>query len=108
MTVGETVNFYGSLAALAGCLLFIGAYTVMPYITGRARWWSSHIGRLLVTKAVAISGLMVIVIVFYLTDIDAEWIRAVRGVFCGVIGVMMVYQATLVVRIMSEREDERQ
>lgn len=106
--MGETINFYGSLVALAGSLAFIGAYTIMPYITGRARWWSSRIGRLFVTKALAIAGLMVIAVVFYTTDIDAEWIRGVRGVFSGVIGVMMFYQTRLVIKIQNEREDEPQ
>lgn len=104
--MGETINFYGSLLALAGCLAFVGVYTVMPYLTGRKRWWYSRIGRMFVTKALALAGLMAIVILFYVTNIDAEWIRGVRGVFSGVIGVMMFYQTRLVIKIQNEREDE--
>lgn len=98
--MGETINFYGSLAALVGCLLFIAVYTVMPFLTRRQGWWRSRIGRLLVTKAAALSGLMLIVIVYYVTDVNQEWIRAVRGVFAAVIGAMMMYQGWLVFRTM--------
>jgi peptidoglycan biosynthesis protein MviN/MurJ (putative lipid II flippase) len=100
MTMGEKINFWGSLAALAGCLLFIAVYTVMPFVTRRQRWWSSRIGRLLITKAVALSGLMFIVVIYYVAEIDQEWIRAVRGIFAAVIGVMMLYQGWLVFRTM--------
>ena len=53
MTMGETVNFWGSLVALVGCVVFIGVYSVMPFLTGRSRWWHSLIGRMLVAKAAA-------------------------------------------------------
>lgn len=104
--MGERLNLYGSLFCLAACLLFIGVYTAMPFVTGRERWWSSHIGRLLVTKAAALAGLMAIVVVAYLSDTDLEWVRSVRGVFAAVIGVMMVYQSRLVIRIQRQKEDQ--
>lgn len=103
--MGERVNFYGSLVCLTGCLLFVAVYTVMPFLTHRQRWWNSRIGRLLVTKALAIAGLMLIVIVLYLFRPSMEWIRTVRGVFSAVVGVMMMYQAALVVRIQRQKED---
>ena len=105
MTMGETVNFYGSLVCLAGCVMFIAVYTVMPFITGRERWWASHIGRLLVTKATALAGLMLIVILVYLLDLNLEWVRAVRGVFAGLVGAMMMYQTWLVFRFQKDKED---
>lgn len=103
--MGERLNFYGSLLALTGCLLFIGVYTAMPYVTGRERWWHSHIGRLLVTKAAALAGLMAIVVSFYVWGIDVEWIRSARGVLAAAIGVMMMYQSWLVYRIQREQGD---
>lgn len=105
MSVGELLNFYGSVFCLVSCLLFVIVYTAMPVLTGRTRWWSSRVGRLLVTKAASIAGLMAIVVVTYLSDADLEWVRSVRGVFAAVIGVMMVYQCTLVVRLHREKED---
>lgn len=107
MSVGETVNFYGSLVCLTGCVLFIAVYTVMPFITGRERWWASHIGRLLVTKASALAGLMLIVILLYLFDLDLEWVRAVRGAFATLVGVMMMYQTWLVFRFQNSKEDRQ-
>lgn len=99
MTVGEEINFFGSLACLAACLAFVGMYTVMGYVTHRRRWWHDEVGRMMVTKALAIAGLMGIVVVFYTLDLDAEWIRGVRGVFSGVVAVMMAYQTYLVYRL---------
>lgn len=99
MNMGETINFYGSLLCLAGCLMFVGVYTVMAYVTGRIPWWRSRIGRMLVTKALAIAGLMLIIIVFYLFEVDATWIRTIRGVFAGLVGTVMFYQAWLVYRL---------
>jgi hypothetical protein len=104
VTVGERINFYGSLACLTACLLFVLVYTVVPLLTGRMRWWSSHIGRMLVTKALALSGLMVITVVMYVFDVEVEWIRSVRGVFAAVVAVMMVYQSWLVYRIQTQKE----
>lgn len=103
--MGETVNFYGSLVCLTGCLLFLAVYTVMPFVTGRERWWASHIGRMLVTKAVALAGLMLIVVLLYLFDLDLEWVRAVRGVFAALVGVMMMYQTWLVFRLQSDKKE---
>lgn len=105
--MGEQINFYSSLFCLLACLLFIGVYTAMPILTGRERWWSSHIGRLLVTKATALAGLMLIVVVTYAFDINLEWVRSVRGIFAAVIGVMMVYQSRLVVRIQKQKEEDQ-
>jgi hypothetical protein len=104
VTVGERINFYGSLACLTACLLFVLVYTVVPLLTGRMRWWSSHIGRMLVTKALALAGLMVITVVMYVFDVEVEWIRSVRGVFAAVVAVMMVYQSWLVYRIQTQKE----
>lgn len=105
--MGEKINFYGSVLCLSACVLFIAVYSVMPFVTGRRRWWSSRIGRMMVTKALALAGLMLIVVVFYLTDADAEWIRGIRGVFAAVIAVMMTYQSWLVYRLMTQKEDQR-
>lgn len=102
--MGERINFYGSLACLTACLLFVLVYTVVPLLTGRMRWWSSHIGRMLVTKALALAGLMVITVVMYVFDVEVEWIRSVRGVFAAVVAVMMVYQSWLVYRIQTQKE----
>jgi len=106
--MGEDLNFYGSLFCLAGCLLFIVAYTVTPFVTGRQRWWASHIGRMLVTTATAIAGLMLIVVLLYLFDLDLEWVRAVRGVFAALVGVMMMYQTGLVVRLQRDADEKEQ
>jgi hypothetical protein len=104
--MGETINFYGSLVCMTGCLLFLGVYSVMPFATGRAPWWRSRIGRMMVTKALAITGLMLITIVMYLADPDVEWVRSIRGVFAAVVGVMMMYQSRLVYHLQREREDD--
>src|ERR1044072_447818 len=105
MTMGETINFYGSVVCLAGCLLFLGVFSVMPFVTGRVPWWSSQIGRMMVTKAIALAGLMLITVVTYLADPDLEWVRSVRGVFALVIGTMMMYQTRLVIKIQRGREE---
>jgi hypothetical protein len=94
--MGETVNFYGSLVCLAGCVSFIGVYSVMPLLTDRVPWWRYRIGRMLVTKAASIAGLMLIIVVTYAFHINLEWIRMIRGVFAAVVGVMMFYQTRLV------------
>lgn len=99
MTMGETINFYGSIAALLGCVVFIGLYS------GMAPWWKGHVGRMLVTTAAAIAGLMLITIVFYVFDLEQEWIRVARGCLAFVIGTMMFYQAYLVYALQKERED---
>lgn len=105
--MGELINFYGSLVCMTGSLLFVGVYTVMPFVTGRRRWWQDPVGRMLVTKASALAGLMVVPVVYYLTRADAEWIRSIRGVFSAVIGVMMVYQTSLVFRLQRQRKEDQ-
>lgn len=100
------INFYGSLMCLTGCLLFLGVYSAMPFITGRTPWWRNKIGRMMVTKAAAIAGLMLITIVMYLADLDPDWVRSVRGVFAAVVGVMMVYQTRLVYNLQRGREED--
>lgn len=104
--MGEALNFYGSLFCLLACLLFVGVYTVVPLRTGRARWWSSVLGRMLVTKALALAGLMAIVVALYLFDLDLEWVRSARGVFAAIVAVMMVYQSWMVYRIQTDKEDQ--
>lgn len=106
--MGERLNFYGSLLALTGCVLFILVYSTMPFLTGRRRWWQDRVGRLLVTKAASLAGLMLIVVVYYATDVDAEWIRSVRGLLAGVVGIMMLYQSWLVFRLQREKEGDDQ
>ena len=103
--MGEVINYYGSLLCLTACLGFIAVYTVMPFVTGRERWWSHHLGRMMITKASALAGLMLIVVVYYLTDIDPEWIRVARGILAGVVGLMMFYQSWLVYRLQRRQGD---
>lgn len=86
--------------------MFIAVYTAMPFLTNRTGWWRYHIGRMMVTKAFAIAGLMVISMVFYLTDIKLEWIQVARGVFAAVVGMMMVYQTVLVYRLQKGHEGD--
>lgn len=106
MSMGETVNFYGSLVALAGCVTFIGVYSVMPFLTNRVPWWRYQIGRMMVTKAASIAGLMLIIVVTYAFHVDREWVRLVRGVFAVVIGVMMFYQTWIVYRLQKGYEGD--
>jgi hypothetical protein len=96
MTVGEEINFWGSLLCLLGCMAFVGYYTFLAFRTGRMRWWHDRVGKMMVTKALAIAGLMLLTVAFYLFNIDAEWIRGIRGVFSAVVGAMMCYQTYLV------------
>ena len=101
----ESVNFYGSLVCFTGCMTFIVVYTIMPFLTHRRRWWQDPVGRLLVTKAAALAGLMLIVILLYLFDLELSWVRQIRGVFASLIGIMMFYQAALVYKIQRQEED---
>jgi uncharacterized membrane protein len=64
------------------------------------------VGRLMVTKAAAIAGLMFIPVAAYSWDLDMEWIRSVRGVFAAVVGIMMFYQSGLVYRLQRTREPD--
>lgn len=104
--MGETINFYGSLFCLMGCLTFIGVYSVMPFITNRIPWWKYQIGRMLVIKAAAISGLMLIIVVTYAFHIDLEWIRTIRGAFAALVGVMMFLQGRIVYRLQKGYEGD--
>jgi len=106
MRWGDVLNLYGSLLAFTGCVAFVVVYTVMAFVTGRERWWSSHVGRMMVTKALAIAGLMAIALAFYWLDLDTYLIRQVRGVFAGVVGVMMIYQTVLVYRLQKREDDD--
>jgi uncharacterized membrane protein len=90
MTPGETVNLWGSVIALVGCLSFVAVYTVL------ARWWRTRVGRLLVIKALAIAAFMAISICVTLLRTDIEILRVVRGVLAALFGVLMLYQAWLV------------
>lgn len=90
MTAGETVNLWGSTAALAGCLAFVAVYTLL------ARWWRDPVGRLLVIKALAIAAFMAISICVTLLREDVEVLRVVRGILAALFGALMLYQAWLV------------
>lgn len=90
MTGGETVNLWGSVIALAGCLSFITVYSLL------ARWWRDPIGRLLVTKAVAIAAFMAISIAATAFGADVAVLRTVRGILAALFGMLMLYQAWLV------------
>jgi hypothetical protein len=104
--MGETVNFYGSLFCFLGCVTFIAVYSVMPFITNRTPWWKYQIGRMMVTKATAIAGLMLIIIVTYAFGVNVEWIRLIRGVFAAVVGVMMFLQSRIVYRLQKGYEGD--
>lgn len=90
MTAGETVNLWGSTAALAGCLAFVAVYSLL------ARWWRDRVGRLLVTKALAVAAFMAISICVTVLRSDIEALRVVRGVLAALFGALMFYQAWLV------------
>lgn len=97
MTAEQTVNLCGSIAALSGSLSFVLVYTLL------APWWRSHIGRLLVFKALAIASFMVVSILSYTVDRDDSGfglgvLLLVRGIFAAGFGAMMTYQAWLVGR----------
>jgi hypothetical protein len=90
MTGGEAVNLWGSVLALVGCLAFVAVYSVF------ARWWRDAVGRLLVTKALAVAAFMAISIGITVMRSDAELLRIVRGFLAALFGVLMLYQAWLV------------
>jgi hypothetical protein len=90
MTTGESVNLWGSVLAFVGCAAFVAVYSLL------ARWWRDPIGRLLVTKAVAIACFMAITICVTGFGADAEVTRVVRGILAALFGALMVYQACLV------------
>lgn len=90
MTLGETVNLWGSTTALVGCLSFVTVYTLL------ARWWRDPVGRLLVIKALAIAAFMAISISVTVINADVEVLRIVRGILAALFGVLMLYQAWLV------------
>ena len=96
MTAGQTVNLGGSIAALAGCLTFVLIYSLC------APWWRSHVGRLLVFKALAIAAFMTVSVLEYTVDADDGAglgdLLMVRGILAAGFGVMMAYQAWLVGR----------
>lgn len=94
MTTGQTVNLFGSIAALAGSLGFILVYSLL------APWWRNHVGRLLVFKALAISGFMIVSILSYVVEPENGLgpLLLVRGILAAGFGVMMAYQAWLVRR----------
>lgn len=92
MTTGETVNLWGSVIALAGCLSFVAVYTLL------ARWWRDPVGRLLVIKALAIALFMAISICVTAFRADVEILRVVRGSLAALFGALMLYQAGLVAR----------
>jgi hypothetical protein len=92
MTGGMTVNLVGSVLAFVGCTAFVAVYSLF------APWWRSHVGRLLVGKAVALAVFMAIAVCTYTGAADAEALRVVRGVAAGAFGVLMICQAGLVVR----------
>lgn len=90
MTTAEAVNFWGSTIALGGCLAFVAVYSLL------AKWWRSQVGRLLVTKAVAIIAMMALSICVTLLRSDIELLRLVRGILAALFGALMFYQAWLV------------
>ena len=92
MTTGETVNLWGSVIALVGCLAFVAVYTLL------ARWWRDIVGRLLVIKALAIALFMAISICVTAFGADVEILRIVRGSLAALFGALMLYQAGLVAR----------
>lgn len=92
MTGGAAVNLWGSVIALTGCVAFVTVYSLL------ARWWRDPIGRLLVTKAVAIAAFMAISITATAFGADVEVLRVVRGVLAALFGTLMLYQAGLVAR----------
>lgn len=90
MTGGEAVNLGGSVIALTGCLAFVAVYSLL------ARWWRDPIGRLLVTKAVAIALFMAISVAATAFSADVGILRFVRGSLAALFGALMLYQAWLV------------
>ncbi|MFD8226856.1 hypothetical protein ACFV16_22090 [Streptomyces massasporeus] len=92
MTSGETVNLWGSVVALVGCLSFVAVYSLL------ARWWRDIVGRLLVIKALAIACFMAISICVTAFGADVELLRTLRGALAGLFGALMLYQAGLVAR----------
>lgn len=94
MTTGQTVNLCGSAVALLGSLSFVVVYSAV------APWWRSRVGRLLVSKALAIVGFMTVSISAYVIDPSASGhigpLLITRGALAGGFGLAMAYQAWLV------------
>lgn len=92
--VGQAINLCGSVTALAGSLAFIIVYTLF------APWRTYRIGRLLVTKALFMTGFMVMSILTYVIAPNSGRhigpLLIVRGALATGYGLMMIYQAYLV------------
>lgn len=98
-TIEVIYGVSGSFTCLAG-LAMMTAYTLT------ARWWRSHTGRMLVTYAVAETGMSAIFAAAVVLKLDPVWFRYTWVGLQITVGMVLWYQTGMIIRLHRRKEEQ--
>lgn len=87
---------FGSYITTAGTAMVIIYTLTNP-------WWKTHIGRMMITYAVAEILMSVILMITVIGHVSPEWFRAVWFALQVVVGTTFWFQAVTIIRLHRER-----
>lgn len=87
---------FGSFVTSAGIVMVITYSLTNP-------WWKTHLGRMMITYAIAeiiMSGLLMFTV---LTHISPEWFRGVWFALQTIVGMTFWFQTSVIIRLHREK-----
>jgi len=98
MNIPETMNFVASVFTGAASLVFMAIFVRRP------TWRTTNLGRMLMTLVASIAALCWIVVIYYVTKSDPDWVRVTRSLLLMVVGTMIIVQTVIMVRLRHRAE----
>ena len=92
---------FGSFVILSGLAMVLSYSLTNP-------WWRSHLGRMLVTYALAEIGMSTILMVTVEFHTSPVWFRTVWFVLQTMVGIALTYQTHVIIKVHRQQQREDQ
>lgn len=91
---------FGSFVILSGLAMVISYSLTSP-------WWRSHLGRMMITYALAEIGMSTLLMVTVEFSVSPAWFRTVWFVLQTMVGTALTYQTYVIFKVAREVRQQR-
>lgn len=94
-----------TLYLVSGCFTSLAGIAMMTVYSVTSAWWRSYTGRMLMTYAVAETGMSAIFASAVYFHISPHWFRAVWVGLQATVGVVLWYQTAMILKLNRQKKE---